>query len=127
MRDLARDLHDSAGVKKYRPMYDRLLVEVVSSREVKTASGVVGITISESDLVEGRVIAAGEGEVLPVTGELRRLRVGVGDVILFRRYEAVLLDNDALLPAGVDLYIVGERNVHAVDEGGIEVSASPTN
>ena len=67
------------------PLYDRVLIKRVEN-ERKTSGGIV---IPESANTEkpirGEVIAVGDGKVLE-NGNIRQLKVKIGDKVLFGKY-----------------------------------------
>ena len=69
---------------KFRPLYDRILVERVKSEE-KTQSGIIVPDIAKEKPQEGKVIAVGQGKRLE-DGKLIPLEVKAGDTILFGKY-----------------------------------------
>ncbi len=69
---------------KFRPLYDRILVERVESEE-KTQSGIIVPDIAKEKPQQGKVIAVGQGKRLE-DGKLIPLEVKAGDMILFGKY-----------------------------------------
>jgi chaperonin GroES len=69
---------------KFRPLYDRILVERVESEE-KTQSGIIVPDTAKEKPQQGKVIAVGQGKRLE-DGTLIPLEVKAGDTILFGKY-----------------------------------------
>ncbi len=69
---------------KFRPLYDRILVERLESEE-KTQSGIIVPDIAKEKPQQGKVIAVGQGKRLE-GGKLIPLEVKAGDTILFGKY-----------------------------------------
>ena len=68
----------------FRPLYDRLLVKRLPAEDV-TKGGLIIPEQAKNPPLEGYVKAVGEGRLSP-TGEIVKLRVQVGDRILFGTY-----------------------------------------
>jgi chaperonin GroES len=69
---------------KFRPLYDRILVERVESEE-KTKGGIILPDTAKEKPQQGKVIAVGQGRRLE-DGKLIPLEVKAGDTILFGKY-----------------------------------------
>ncbi|MGO9569925.1 MAG: co-chaperone GroES [Desulfomonilaceae bacterium] len=69
---------------KFRPLYDRILVERVESEE-KTKGGIIVPDTAKEKPQQGKVIAVGQGKRLE-GGKLIPLEVKAGDTILFGKY-----------------------------------------
>ena len=69
---------------KFRPLYDRILVERVESEE-KTKGGIIVPDTAQEKPQQGKVIAVGQGKRLE-DGKLIPLEVKAGDTILFGKY-----------------------------------------
>jgi len=69
---------------KFRPLYDRILVERVESEE-KTKGGIIVPDSAKEKPQQGKVIAVGHGKRLD-DGKLIPLEVKAGDTILFGKY-----------------------------------------
>jgi chaperonin GroES len=92
---------------KFRPLYDRILVER-SQEEEKTASGIIIPDAAREKQQKGKVVAVGKGRVNE-KGEVLKLDVKVGDVVLFEKY------------GGEDLTVDGKEYVVLKEEGVIGV------
>ena len=69
---------------KFRPLYDRILVERVESEEI-TRGGIIVPDSAKEKPQQGKVIAVGQGKRLE-DGKLMPLEVKAGDTILFGKY-----------------------------------------
>jgi chaperonin GroES len=69
---------------KFRPLYDRILVERIESEE-KTKGGIIVPDTAKEKPQQGKVIAVGHGKRLE-DGKLIPLEVKAGDTILFGKY-----------------------------------------
>jgi chaperonin GroES len=69
---------------KFRPLYDRILVERVESEEI-TRGGIIVPDSAKEKPQQGKVIAVGQGKRLE-DGKLVPLEVKAGDTILFGKY-----------------------------------------
>ena len=69
---------------KFRPLYDRILVERIESEE-KTKGGIIVPDTAKEKPQQGKVIAVGHGKLLE-DGKLIPLEVKAGDTILFGKY-----------------------------------------
>ena len=83
---------------KFRPLYDRILVERVESEE-KTKGGIIVPDTAKEKPQKGKVIAVGQGKRLE-NGKLIPLEVKAGDTILFGKYsgsEITIESNEYLI------------------------------
>lgn len=69
---------------KFRPLYDRLLVERIE-QESKTAGGIIIPDTAKEKPMEGKVVAIGSG-TRDENGNVKPLDVKVGDVVLFAKW-----------------------------------------
>ena len=69
---------------KFRPLHDRVLIEVLDSEE-KTAGGIIIPDTAKEKPQEGEVVAVGPGKRLD-NGSLQEMGVKQGDKILFSKY-----------------------------------------
>lgn len=67
----------------FYPLYDRVLVRRIE--EEITKGGIVIPDNAREKPIRGKVVAIGEGKLLN-SGEIRPLKVKVGDTILFGKY-----------------------------------------
>jgi chaperonin GroES len=92
------------------PMYDQIVVDMKKVEDEKLKSGLI-IPSDEwtKPYNEGTVLAVGDGYKLE-SGELRPLKVKVGDVVLFRKAtEVEVKDND-----GKKYFITSEATILAI-------------
>ena len=82
---------------KFRPLHDRVLIEVLDSEE-KTAGGIIIPDSAKEKPAEGLIVAAGEG-ARKDNGELIAMAVKEGDKILFGKWSGteVTIDGEELL------------------------------
>jgi chaperonin GroES len=80
-----------------RPLHDRILVRR-KEEETKSAGGIILTDGSKEKPMQGEVIAAGNGKILP-DGSVLKLGIKVGDKILFGKYSGteIKLENEELL------------------------------
>ncbi len=92
------------------PLGDRILVKPLSSDDIKkTKSGIIiPDTVSKERPEQGKVVAVGEGRQTD-DGKIVKLRVKVGDTILFSKYgpDEVKID-------GEEFMILKEEQVLAI-------------
>jgi len=78
-----------------KPLYDRVLVQVLEA-ETKTAGGLfLPETRDESDTRSGHITSVGKGRLLK-TGEFIPLELQVGNKVLFNRHAGVEIDLDGI-------------------------------
>ena len=94
---------------KIRPLGNRIVVERLEAEE-KTSGGIVLPDTAKEKPKEGKIVAAGEGEVLD-NGERAELSVSVGDRIIFESYAGTEVKVD-----GEEYLIMKEDDVLAVVE-----------
>ena len=97
---------------KFRPLHDRVLIEVLDSEE-KTSGGIIIPDASQEKPLEGTVVAVGKGRV-DEKGKLTPLTVKKGDKVLFSKYGGGEISID-----GQDLLILEETDILAVLENTI--------
>lgn len=69
---------------KFRPLYDRILVERMESEE-KTKGGIILPDTAKEKPQQGKIIAVGQGRRTE-DGKIIPLELKAGDVILFGKY-----------------------------------------
>ena len=69
---------------KFRPLHDRVLIEVLDSEE-KTAGGIIIPDTAKEKPQEGEIVAAGPGRVND-DGKRIPLELAVGDRIIYSKY-----------------------------------------
>ena len=94
---------------KLRPLYDRVVVKKLEV-EQKTSGGIILPDTAKEESQLGEVVAVGEGKLLD-SGELRPLKVKVGDRVLFSKYAG-----NEVKVEGEELLILREEDILAVVE-----------
>jgi chaperonin GroES len=94
---------------KLRPLYDRVVVKKLEV-EQKTSGGIILPDTAKEESQLGEVVAVGEGKLLE-SGELRPLKVKVGDRVLFSKYAG-----NEVKVEGEELLILREEDILAVVE-----------
>ena len=69
---------------KFRPLHDRVLIEVLDSEE-KTAGGIIIPDTAKEKPQEGKVVAVGPGKIAD-DGKRIPTEVSVGDVVVYSKY-----------------------------------------
>ncbi|MDR1391390.1 MAG: co-chaperone GroES [Holosporales bacterium] len=94
---------------KFKPLYDRVLVERLET-ESKTAGGIIIPDTAKEKPVEGLVVAVGNG-VKSEKGELVSLQVKPGDKILFGKWSGSEMKLD-----GKDYLVMKESDIMGIFE-----------
>ncbi len=94
---------------KLKPLYDRVVVKKIEM-EQKTAGGIILPDTAKEESQLGEVIAVGEGKLLE-NGEVRPLKVKVGDKVLYSKYAGNEVKVD-----GEELLILREEDILAIVE-----------
>ena len=86
--------------KSIKPLYDKIVVKRIESEGV-SAGGILLPDSAKRKPTQGEVLAVGEGAV-QLDGTIRKMRIKVGDIVMFGKYaghEADLQDlgDDTLL------------------------------
>ncbi len=92
---------------KFRPLHDRVLIEVLDSEE-KTSGGIIIPDTAKEKPSEGEIVAVGPG-ALNSDGKRNPIDVKVGDKVLFSKYSG-----DEVKLDGQDLIIIKEEDVIGV-------------
>ena len=95
---------------KIRPLHDRVVVRR-NEEESTSAGGIVLPGSAKEKPNQGEVIAVGNGKVLD-NGDVRKLDVKVGDVVVFGKYAG----SDTIDVEGEELVILSESDIKAVIE-----------
>jgi chaperonin GroES len=84
-------------MNKIRPLYDRIIIRRIKEQE-KSAGGIIIPDTAKEKPMEGEVVAVGSGKVQE-DGSLRKPGVGVGDRVLFGKYNGndITLNDEELL------------------------------
>ena len=84
MQYLYEDLIYKGEFMKFKPLHDRVLIEVLDSSE-KTAGGIIIPDTAQEKPQEGKVVAVGGGAKTE-DGKLIPMDVKVGDKVLFGKW-----------------------------------------
>ena len=95
---------------KFKPLHDRVLIEVLDSSE-KTAGGIIIPDTAQEKPQEGKVVAVGGGAKTE-DGKVIPMDVKVGDKVLFGTYAGTTVK-----VSGEELLIMKESDILAVLEG----------
>ena len=82
---------------KFRPLHDRVLIEILDSEE-KTSGGIIIPDTAKEKPQEGKVVAVGPG-ARTEDGKIISMDVKVGDTVLFGKWSGteVKIDNEDYL------------------------------
>ncbi len=69
---------------KFRPLHDRVLIEVLDSEE-KTSGGIIIPDTAKEKPQEGKVVAVGPGKIAD-DGKRIPTEVSVGDIVVYSKY-----------------------------------------
>ena len=95
---------------KFRPLHDRVLIEVLDSEE-KTTGGIIIPDTAKEKPQEGKVVAVGPGAKTE-DGKIIKMDVKVGDTVLFGKYSGTEVKTD-----GEELVVMREDDIMGVIEG----------
>lgn len=93
--------------EKFRPLYDRVLVERIENEEETMPGGIIIPDAAKEKAQTGRVKAVGSGRVTP-EGKVLAPQVKSGDKVFFGKYAGT--------EAGRDLLIIREDEILGVFE-----------
>jgi chaperonin GroES len=91
--------------EKFRPLYDRVLVERIDLEDEKSSGGIIIPDAAKEKAQTGRVLAVGQGRLMQ-DGKVVPCQVKVGDTIFFGKYSGT--------EAGRDLLIIREDEILGV-------------
>ena len=94
---------------KFKPLHDRVLIEVLDSSE-KTAGGIIIPDSAQEKPQEGKVVAIGGGAKTE-DGKIIPMDVKVGDKVLFGKYAGQTVKVD-----GEELLVMREDDIMAIIE-----------
>ncbi len=94
---------------KVKPLGDKVLVEILKAEEV-TKGGIILPDAAKEEKAEGKIVAVGSGAKLD-NGQVQKLEVKVGDVVLFGKYSG-----DELVIEGKKNKILKESEILAIVE-----------
>lgn len=90
-----------------KPLADRVVVKPIEQAEKKQGGIIIPDTAKEKPM-QGQIVAVGPGKVAD-SGELIKMEVKVGDIVLFGKYSGteVSIDNE-------DFLIMRESDIFAI-------------
>ena len=94
---------------KIRPLHDRVIIKRMEEERV-SAGGIVIPDSATEKPVRGRVIGAGNGQILE-NGSVRPIAVKAGDKVLFGKYSGTEVKVD-----GEELLVMREEDIMGVIE-----------
>lgn len=94
---------------KFRPLHDRVLIERVEEEE-KTKTGIIIPDAAREKQQKGKIVAVGKGRVNE-KGEVLKLDVKEGDMVLFEKYGGEDIKMD-----GKEFVILKEESIVGVVE-----------
>ena len=92
-----------------RPLHDRVVLKRVQEEE-KTKGGIIIPDTAKEKPIEGRVVAVGNGKILP-DGGVRKLEVKKGNKVLFGKYSGTEVNIE-----GEEHLIMKEEDILAIIE-----------
>ncbi len=95
---------------KFRPLHDRVLIEVLDSEE-KTAVGIIIPDSAKEKPQEGKVVAVGSG-TRTEGGKVIPMDVKVGDLVLFGKWSGTDIKID-----GKEYSIMKESDIMGISKG----------
>ena len=95
---------------KFRPLHDRVLIEVLDSEE-KTAGGIIIPDTAKEKPQEGKVIAVGPG-ARTEEGKIIPMDVKIGVVVLFGKWSGTEVKID-----GKEYSIMKESDIMGISKG----------
>ncbi|MDQ7056892.1 MAG: co-chaperone GroES [Persephonella sp.] len=95
---------------KIKPLYDRVVVKPAEEAEEKTPSGIIIPDTAKEKPSEGEVVAVGEGRLLE-NGEIKPLKVKVGDKVIYSKYAG-----NEFVVDGEELIVLREDDILAIIE-----------
>lgn len=95
---------------KFKPLGDRVLIEVLEAEE-KTKGGIVLPDTAKEKPQQGKVIAVGKGKLLE-NGEVKPLEVKEGDIVVFSKYAGT----EVRTKEGDEYLILREDDILAIVE-----------
>ena len=94
---------------KFRPLHDRVLIEVLDS-EQKTAGGIIIPDTAQEKPQEGEVVAVGPG-AKNEEGKLAPMDVKMGDIVLFGKWSGTEVKID-----GKEYSIMKESDIMGISK-----------
>ena len=98
------------NLMKFRPLHDRVLIEVLEGEE-KTAGGIIIPDTAKEKPQEGKVVAVGSG-ARTEDGKIIPMDVKVGDLVLFGKWSGTEVKID-----GKEYSIMKESDIMGISKG----------
>jgi len=95
---------------KFRPLHDRVLIEVLDSEE-KTSGGIIIPDTAKEKPQEGKIVAVGSGAKTD-DGKIIPMDVAIGDLVLFGKWSGTEVKID-----GKEYSIMKESDVMGIMKG----------
>jgi chaperonin GroES len=95
---------------KFRPLHDRVLIEVLGSEE-KTSGGIIIPDTAKEKPQEGKIVAVGPGAKTD-DGKIIPMDVKIGDLVLFGKWSGTEVKID-----GKEYSIMKESDVMGISKG----------
>ena len=95
---------------KFRPLHDRVLIEVLDSEE-KTAGGIIIPDTAKEKPQEGKIVAVGPG-AKKEDGKVIPMDVKIGDLVLFGKWSGTEVKID-----GKEYSIMKESDIMGISKG----------
>ena len=95
---------------KFRPLHDRVLIEVLDGEE-KTSGGIIIPDTAKEKPQGGKVVAVGSG-ARTEDGKITPMDVSVGDVVLFGKWSGTEVKID-----GKEYSIMKESDIMGISKG----------
>ena len=95
---------------KFRPLHDRVLIEVLDGEE-KTSGGIIIPDTAKEKPQEGKVVAVGPG-ARAEDGKMISMDVKIGDLVLFGKWSGTEVKID-----GKEYSIMKESDIMGISKG----------
>lgn len=95
---------------QYKPLYDKIILEMMPSQEVKTETGfrfTQDMSSNKYTLMEAKVVACGEGRVLQ-NGDILPMTIKVGDIVKYSK-----MQGESFFDGEKEYTIISESNILA--------------
>ena len=97
-------------MKELQPLNENVLLDITEDKgQQKTASGIIIPDNAKEKPQKGKVIATGPGKASENTGEVIKMEVKKGDVVLYGKYSGTEVAVD-----GTDYLIMRESDILAI-------------
>ncbi len=87
---------------KIKPLQDKVVLKEISTKDTKTASGIIipESANSEKDTKKAEVVAVGSGKI--VDGKTIKPEVSVGDKVLYSWGDEVVIEGEKFIITSID-------------------------